>query len=79
MRSEIHEGGSRLDLPKLTTLRISKANYDVSKWPHRITLESECCSLKSGVDIPSLKNSVLPMMFLYSSDVCISSTPPAFQ
>ena len=79
MRSESHEGRSRLDLPKLATLRISEANYGVSKWPHHITLESECCSLKQPLDIPSLKNSMLPTVFFHSSYVSISSTPLTLQ
>ncbi|KAK8813599.1 hypothetical protein WA556_000175, partial [Blastocystis sp. ATCC 50177/Nand II] len=57
------------NLPKLATLRISKANYGVSKWPHRITLEN----------IPSLKNSVLPMMFFNSSYVFISNVGVSIQ
>lgn len=79
MRSESHKGRSRLDLPKLATFRIIEGNCSVSKWPHRITLESECCSLKQPLDIPSLKNSVLPMMFFNSSSVSISSTPLTLQ
>ena len=69
-------------------IRLAKTGYSSYKqgqlWcievtPHRITLESECCSLKQPIDIPSLKNSVLPMMFFNSSYVSISSTPLTLQ
>ena len=79
MRSKFHEGRSRLDLPKLATFRMIEGDYSVSKWPHRITLESECCPLKQPIDIPSLRNSMLPTVFFHSSYVSISSTSFALQ
>ena len=59
MRSEFHEGRSRLDLPKLTTFTNEGENSDSFSNLYYTTLESCCFLALLYVDMPNVTNVVL--------------------